>query len=624
MPAPTDRDLGMDRPIARRDFLNGAAVALTGSLIGRSWLEAAGLKRGDQAVSAYPPALTGMRGSHPGSFEVAHRLREGPWPDRGAETGESFDLVVVGGGLSGLAAAHFFRTAAGRDARILVLDNHDDFGGHAKRNEFRHGDRLLIGYGGTQSIDTPSGYSAEAKSLLTAIGIEVERFYRYFEQDLFKSMGLSRAVFFDKETFGADRLVAGEGSRPWSEFLADAPLSAAARRDIARLYEAKTDSLPGLDREQKLAKLRRVSYREFLLKVALVHEDVLPFFQARPHGFWALGIDVLPALDALLYGYPGAEGMDIDAGSERRTEPYIFHFPDGNASVARLLVRSLVPSAVPGASMEDVVTARVDYARLDQPGAPVRIRLNSTAVLVRHRGPAQNEVEIRYVRDGRTFRVRARQCVLACYNAMIPQLCPELPPAQQAALAEAVRAPLVYTNVLIRDWTSFARLGIQGAHCPGGYHSSFSLDFPVSIGSYRFPRSPEEPMVLHLVRAPLRPGIPALEQHRAGRHDLLSASFETFERSIRDQLGRALTAGGFDPAREIEAITVNRWPHGYAYSPNSLYDPDWKEAEKPWVVGRARFGRIAIANSDAGADAYTNVAFDQAHRAVSELTGLGT
>ncbi len=614
----------MDRRIARRDFLNGVGVALTGSLLGNSWLEAAGLRalRTEERTSTYPPALTGMRGSHPGSFEVAHRLRDGPWPDPGVDTGESYDLLVVGGGLSGLAAAHFFRRIAGSDARILILDNHDDFGGHAKRNEFRHGDRLLIGYGGTQSIDTPSGYSAEAIGLLRAIGIEVERFYEYFDQQLFRSMRLERAVFFDKETFGADRLVVGETSRPWKQFLAEAPLSDAARRDIARLYEAKTDYLAGLGKDQKLEKLRRTSYRDFLLKIAHAHPDVLPFFQARPHGFWALGIDALPALDLVRYGYPGGAGMDVDEGSARRKEPYIFHFPDGNASVARLLVRSLVPAAVPGATMEDVVTSRVDYTRLDQPGSPARIRLNSTAVQVRHQDSAQSEVEVRYVRQERTFRVRAKLCVLACYNSVIPQLCPELPERQRTALADAVRAPLVYTNVLIRNWTSLAKLGIQAAHCPGGYHSSFSLDFPVSLGGYRFPRSPDEPALLHLVRVPLAPGLSQREQHRAGRYDLLSASFETFERGIRDQLGRALSAGGFDPARDIEAITVNRWPHDYAFSPNTLFDPDWKEDEKPWVVGRARFGRIAIANSDAGADAYTNVAIDQAHRAVSELAAL--
>jgi spermidine dehydrogenase len=183
----------------------------------------------------------------------------------------------------------------------------------------------------------------------------------------------------------------------------------------------------------------------------------------------------------------------------------------------------------------------------------------------------------------------------------------------------SVRQPIVYTNVVIRNWTAFQKTGVSTIFCPGGYHHTIQLDFPISIGTYRFPRTPEEPMVLHLEREPLKPGLPARDQFRAGRADLLSATFETYERKIRDQLGRALADGGFDAARDIEAITVNRWPHGYAAGQNTLYDPDWSDEELPWIVGRRRFGRIAISNSDAAAICLTQAAFDQSRRAVQEI-----
>jgi spermidine dehydrogenase len=616
-----DRELGMDRAIDRRDFLNGMGVAVTAAtgLLGSSWLEAVGLPpyQPEAGADYYPPALTGMRGSHAGSFEAAHQLREGAWPDEGRDTGETYDLVVVGGGISGLAAAYFYRRATGPDARILVLDNHDDFGGHAKRNEFSHSDRLLIGYGGTQSIDTPSRYSAEAMRLLEEIGIEVDRFYDYFDRKLYRSLGLSRSVFFDKETFGSDRLVTGEGERPWKDFFGDTPLSERGKADLVRLYEEKKDYLPGLTKEEKIAKLRKTSYQDFLLNMVGLSEDVLPYFKSRTHGFWTLGIEAIPALYLLQFGFPGGDGLGVKEEGPRRPDPYIFHFPDGNASVARLLVRSLVPDAIPGGTMEDVVTTRCDYSRLDRADAKVKVRLNSTAVLVRHRG--DDAVEVTYARGGETLRVRGKRVVLACYNSMIPYICPELPQAQKEALAWSVKAPLVYTNVLIRDWTAWKKLGIQHVYLPGGYHSTASLDFPVSLGKYQFGKSPEDPTVLHLVRVPLSPGLPQKEQHRAGRYDLLSTSFETFERHIRDELGRALSGGGFDPARDIEAITVNRWPHGYACWENPLFEPETPADQKPWVLGRKRFGRIAIANSDAGAHAYTDAAIDQAYRAVTEL-----
>jgi spermidine dehydrogenase len=288
-------------------------------------------------------------------------------------------------------------------------------------------------------------------------------------------------------------------------------------------------------------------------------------------------------------------------------------------------VRALIPNAMPGHSMDDVVTARADYSKLDVDGASVRIRLNSTVVHVQHSGTsgatgeAPKAVDIAYMRGKKLQSVQAKSCVLACYNGMIPYICPTLPQQQKEALSYLVKTPLVYTHAALRNWTSFAKLGVHHIVAPGGYHTYTALDFPVSIGEYAFPSKPEEPMVLFLLRTPCKPGLPMRDQFRAGRMELMDTPFSKFERNVRDQLGRMLGGAGFDPARDIEGLTVNRWAHGYAYTPNTLFDPDWKEEEKPWVIGRKPFGKIAIANADAGAGAYSDVAIDQAWRAVSEI-----
>lgn len=300
-----------------------------------------------------------------------------------------------------------------------------------------------------------------------------------------------------------------------------------------------------------------------------------------------------------------------------------FHYPDGNASIARLLVRDLIPAAMPGADAKDIVSARADYRQLDRPAAPVRIRLNSTVVRARNIGDpaASRGVEIAYARAGKVYRVQGKHCVLASWNMMIPYLCPELPQVQKDALHKLIKTPLIYTSVALRNWTAFQRLGIQRVYAPGSYHSSFDLNPTVDIGGYASPRSPEEPVLISMERTPALPGLNEREQHKAGRAELLTTSFETFERNIRDQLGRTLGAGGFDPARDIEAIIVNRWPHGYAPEYNALIDGDTPPDQMPNLIGRARFGRIAIANSDSGMAAYTDVAMNQAHRAVHELLG---
>jgi spermidine dehydrogenase len=638
----------MSREITRRDFLNGFALAVGAALL-PPHLRSFGLQAGpEQSPDYYPPTLTGLRGSHPGSFEVAHSLRDGTfWESAGKpeSTGEVYDLVVVGGGISGLSAAHYFRKAAGPKARVLILDNHDDFGGHAKRNEFQAGNRRLLGFGGTFSIESPAPYSAVAKGLIEELGIDVSSYSKYVNKDLYRSFGLSPKIFFDKETFGVDALatnpmprIGGENETERAQahavdsFLNEAPLSEQAKADYVRLVVDKNDYLPGLSSDEKKARLARMSYNTFLADLVKVGPELVKLFQAVPQSLFGVGFDAVAAQDAWGLGAPGFRGMNLnpapgkgmnrDAVPNEEAERYFFHFPDGNASIARLLVRRLIPEAMPGASSQDVVTARANYAKLDQGSSAVRIRLNSTAVRVRHEGdPASaKEVEITYARAGKVHSVRAAHCILACWHVVIPYICDELPEKQKDALASAAKVPLLYTNVALRNWKAFQKLGANAIYAPGGYHSYTNLDLPVSIGGYECSRQPEEPIVVHMMKTPCKPGRPARDQHRIGRMELFNTTFETIERNIRDQLARTLGPGGFDPARDITAITANRWPHGYSYEYNSLWDKFWLEGgETPCEVARQPFGRIAIANADAGAYAYTDGAIDQAYRAVGEI-----
>ena len=647
-----DRELGMHRNITRRDFLNGVAVAAGATLLPAEMLAALEADP-EKSPDYYPPALTGLRGSHVGAFETIHSLRDGTFWDEASKpegTGEDYDLVVVGGGISGLSAAYYFQRAAGGKAKILILENHDDFGGHAKRNEFSVGPRKVLGYGGTFSIESPAPYSAVAKDLINDLGIDVSSYQKYVNKSLYRSQGLTPHIFFDKETFGSDKLVIDPsplgGSEtgdlsvnaedPWKKFQAEAPLSEKSKQDIVRLHQEKKDYLPGLTSTEKKARLARMSCAKYLTDLVGVSDEVIKLYQAAPHPLFGIGLDAMSAQDAWGLGFPGFDGLNLDPapgqGQNRdairseEAEKYFFHFPDGNASIARLLVRKLIPQAIPGSSAQDVVTARANYASLDQAGSNVRIRLNSPVVRVKHQGEAATAkgVEIAYVRGGKLHTVRGKNCVLACWHVVIPYICEELPEKQKDALASAAKVPLLYTNVALNNWTSFKKLGVNYTYAPGCYHTNMTLDIPVSIGDYQCSQKPEDPVVIHMSKTPCKPGLPARDQHRMGRVQLYSTQFATMERNIREQMARILGPGGFDPARDIAAITVNRWPHGYAYEYNSLWDPFWLEGgEQPCEVARKPYGRIAIANADAAAYAYTDAAIDQAYRAVQELSKQG-
>ena len=616
--------------ITRREFIDGIAVSVAASLL-------PGGLHGQGARAFYPPAATGWRGSTPGDLQTAHRVRDGKhYATEGLKVEEHYDLVVIGAGIGGLAAAHYFR-AWYPNGRVLVLDNHDEFGGHARRNEFNVDGRMLIGYGGSEAIQSPRAlWSPGARQLLSTIGVNLREFEAAFNRTLYPGLGMSRGIFFGREAFGADRLVRGDptrlaadeipqrllNARSPAECIADYPLPLASRQQLIALYTEPRDVLPGISAPAKAELLKHVSYRDFIKKYWGLDDTAANTLQGRSNDFFGIGIDALPALDTMGAGFPGFQGLGLKPSAESRAvmeEPYIYHFPDGNASLARLLVRQLIPGVAPGSSMSDIVTAKFDYSRLDRDGSPTRLRLSSTVVALKN---GANRVDVGYVRSGQLHRVQAERAIFAGYATMLPYICSDFDSQQRAALAAAVRSPLVYVNLAVRNWYPWIKLGVHEISNPMGFYSQLKLDYPVSMGGYRCPVTPQEPILLHLVRAPTVPGsgLDARAAYRTARAQLYAMSFTEFEAHARDELTRMLGTGGFDAQRDIAAITVNRWGHGYAYGFNSLYD---RQQTPPLnEIARRRVGRLAIAGSDAAWDAYAHAAIDEARRAVDELSKL--
>ncbi len=636
----TDKELGMDRAISRRDFINGAsALAVAAAACPVSSARASGT-----SSKAYPPASSGLRGSHAGSFETMHDLAWEGRMDFGPTNEDDstlYDLIIVGAGVSGLSAAHFFLKEK-PDARILILENHDDFGGHAKRNEFQIDGRLVLGHGGSQTIDTPSSFSSEASGLLEELRIDLEEFETAYDQGFYKRHDLAGAYYFDQARFGEDRLVKQDffgddggyiplanGAKGASaiEALANMPIAAEAKSQVERLYTTDVDLLPDHSIFSEPSYLNSISYEQLLKQhFGVTHPDALALFRDMMTPLFAHGADATPALPLLAF-LPGLNATSLGSLSWLLpavrlwgTDPYIHHFPDGNASVARLLVRRLMPHVADGDSMFDIVLSQFDYSALDRTDAQVRLRLNSTVINVEHVGDAvtADNVAVTYVQNGESKRVRSKRAILACYNMAIPHLCPTLPEEQRIAQSKLVKMPLVYSNVAFNNWHAWKKAGVGLVQSPGRWHKFAILDFPVSLGDYTYAQSPDDPIVAHMVHCPTTPGATADDQSRAGRYQLLATSFEDYERELRDHLAGMLGAYGFDPATDIAGITVNRWSHGYSWAPNPLDHPDYDDGDAPFDHGRKQFGRISIANSDASGQAYLDAAIDEGYRAAME------
>ena len=623
--------------ITRRDFLDG--VALMGGAVALSPLQVFGEHSQDElSVGVYPPTLTGLRGNHPGSYDVAHALaRDGQRPTQFEGVDHVYDLVVVGAGISGLTAAYLFRKGFGPDAKILLLDNHDDFGGHAKRNEFNANGRTLLAVGGSLNLEQ-AAMGAEARSLLEEIGVDFTSLRQGIEPDYMIHDAMSpHGLYLTASIYGTDRAMNGQWNLTWAgagdfqSAIRSLQLPSSDEQGLINLISGERDFLPGMSAQEREQFMHSTSYDSFLSEQVGLSPGAVQITEPWIKALFGVSAASVSIYEALYSGAPGAaallpptpEAPDTDpepAEAEDSGADRYPIYPDGNASVARLLVRNLIPAVTAGNTEENIVTSTFDYAKLDQERAPVRLRLNSTAVNVRNRDDGL--VDASYVVAGKPQTVRAKHCILAGYGGMVPHLCPELPPAQKENLAYGVKVPFICTNVLLRSGAAIRKAEVSGYQCPGSFYSLVATAPPVSQGNFQPPTEIDDPLVVWMIHAPAPTatgGQSSRDLYRLGRHQMLSMSFEDIEAATLSQLEGMFGATGFNAQTDVKAITANRWAHGYAYEYMELYDPAWPKGEAPHELGRAPIGRISIANSDSEAHAYVQSAIDAAIRAVDEV-----
>jgi len=601
--------------ITRREFLEKLfAFGLT-----LSFSKPTKLLSNPLSPNYYPPLLTGIRGSHDSAYKYAHQIAfENKEFKIDLVSKEKYDLIVVGAGISGLASAYFYLKNINKNAKILILDNHDDFGGHARRNEFHIDGKTLLAYGGTQSFDTINEYSRISNRLLKDLGIKLEKFEEYYDKEFFEKYDLSSAIFCSKNRFKEDKLVKStlpinvdfkqfsnaympylKKPKDFEDSIEELPLS---KKQKSKLYEI-------LELNKDINDYEASNYVDFLKEAFDTKDqaiiDLLSMVLSDDTALGGKAIDIEEASDAKLLGL-----SKKDFFSSFDNEKYIHHFPDGNATLVRLLVKKLIPNVASFKSVEEAVLSKFDYSKLDMSSNQINIRLNSFVNSIKNE---KNRTKVTYIKNDKPIEVEAKHTIMAGWHSVASYIIDELPKKQKELLRANVKMPLVYVQVALKNWKFLQKAGVASTYCPSSYFQFVNMDFPIKIGSYKAIETPDKPVILTMMRMPTPTNIDTevVELLRLGRYEILQTSLEVFKKSIKDQLEDMFSLYGFDYEKDVYDVVINRWGHGYTYE-GALSRGELKKARKS-------VGNIFFANADSAGTAYSDASIDMAFKAVNEI-----
>ncbi|HET8948769.1 MAG TPA: NAD(P)-binding protein [Candidatus Polarisedimenticolia bacterium] len=682
-----DAALGMHRTITRRDFLHGlpalaglmAACRTTG---GRGATTASGATPTGGAATAataaagsadpfaqgttgefeipadwYGPGGVGdyapSHGNTPEVVTMAHRVRDGRFDAQAAQasdTGEEYDLIVVGGGFAGLAAAHHFRRLDGA-GRCLILDNHPIFGGEAKRNEFDVRGHRLVGPQGSNDFGIQPATGAP-DDYFTSLGLPRE--YDYLEP---QGPAAGMRLPLDNYSFlhwaadrfdvgyrfgsatpspgGADAATGATGPGlldhgrpgwerdPWSDATLAARFDETTRAAIARWRDSAADETAAFRRGAASRPVSEIgpwldgmTVKAYYEQVLGLPADITTYVDPILASIIGLGCDAISAWWGWHFGLPGFRRSSRYTG-------FVFHcYPGGNAVIARHFVKSLIPESIGGAArFADVVDQPVDFAALDRPGQPVRLRLGSTVVRVEHRGPVDRSEKavVTYFKDGALRRTGAKRVVMASGGWINRHVLADLPAGHRTAYESFRHSAVLVVNVALNHWRFLPRLGFGSCLWQGGLGFSCNVRRPMRVGDDPGARlHPDDPIVLTFYIPSFTPGMPAKAQGQLGRLHLLTTSFPEIERRIREQMALLFGEAGFDPAADIAGIVLNRWGHAYV-NPGPGFMFGAGGAEPVSDVIRKPFGRVAIGHSELQGHQNWNGAAAEGRRAVEAL-----
>jgi spermidine dehydrogenase len=623
-----------DSTITRRDFLGSTLLGAGAALLeGVSPAQILGAS-GEDDWSGYG-GIGDYRHSNGNTLEVlqaGHRMRDGAYNSLLAnpiDTGEIYDCVVVGGGISGIAAALFFQRLAGTGKSCLILENHPIFGGEAKQNEFEVDGKRLIAHQGSAIYLVPYPHSFIAR-FYDSISLHTPKLSYQKWSGSQPPMAISRTPY-DSAGLGRGQYAFWFGAKfgqkpgmwivdPVGKKLQGAPISETARQELARWFSGKSSDgskfePPKYEGDEISRQLDSITLEQHIMqRSGLSQETIRTFLSPVEGGGSGLGPDALSAY----CDYAADLLHPLDDGSGEAVQM----FPGGNTTIARLMAKTLIPNCIDGpATVEGVSRNAVKLEALDTGDAAARMRLSATVISIHHDGdPAKAEfLTITYAKDGKVFRVKARSAVVAGGSWTAKHIITDLPAAQRQAYAQFYRSPCMMANVAVRNWRFLQKMGITGCRWFEGIGNYMDVRRLATVGIDDATISPDSPIVLTLKVLYAHPGLPTEEQGRRGRAEMLGTSFRDYEQRIREQFDAMFAHVGFDAKRDIAAIILNRWGHAYLNpQPGFFFGSNGKPAPREVLRG-APFGRIAFANTDLAGAMDHRYSILEAHRAVSQL-----
>ena len=609
--------------ITRRDFLNGSLLGAGALLLELpAPLRLFAQSRPDYGFSGIGDYAS-SNGNTAAVIDAFKAIEKGsytpPFPNA-VNTNETYDLIIVGGGLSGLGAAYEFNKSSSGKAKCLVLENHQIFGGAAKRNEFMVQGERLIGPQASNAFGVIDRPGIPGYDIYSELGIPTEFEYAEMPSEL-KPLDLDATNFgyrlwFDSKNIGhyyQENKSAGWAAGFWESRLAGTPYPEKVRKDFLRWRNMTDRQYEGSDYGRWLDSM---TYKDYLEKVLALDPEITRYADPVLASVAGLGCDVISAYTARQVSMPGFPEFQ---GHRSLKNSHWHSFPGGNDGFSRHFIKALVPDAIEGSrSFADVHNGQVRFPALDRESNRVRVRLGSSVIRVEQEDSSKGKnAAVIYLRDGKLFRINTRGVVMACGSRLSRKIVSGLPVSHTEAYDQFHTSPILVANVALTNWRFLYRLGFTACKWSGGFGFACNIRRPMYVGNYRPPLHPDKPIVLTFYISFHQPGLPVKEQGEMGRERLLGTSYAGFESQLIGQMKELFSDAGFDPAKDVAGIILNRWTYAYVNPQPGFYFGKGA-AMAPRDVIRRPFGRIAFAHAELNGHQHWVAAVDEGRRAARQ------